>query len=211
MAVAGKVSGIYRKADGNSVAFADLALENTGDHMTYRVPTADSAHKYWDKLQQTIVTVDLGAGAGFQPPPVDYEIQHPSGYVVFTSELPAAAVVHVSGYAFSLTQVGGAFSWNLDLKTTTLDATTFENNGWKNYVSAFREYSAKVEKFWVNDDLPIFDTELMFAFFVSTGSDQARFEGWGIIHGESIAVSVGELIKAPLEIQGTDGIYFRRG
>ena len=209
MAVAGKVSGIYRK-DGASVAFANLALLDSGDHKTYHVPIADTAHRYWDKLQQTTVTVDLGAGAGFQPPVGEYEIQHPSGYVVFKMALPDIAVVHVSGQAFTLVQVAGAFGWTLDLKTETLDATTFEGNGWKVFVTSFKEYSAKIEKFWVNDDLPIFNIELLFVFFVSKLTDQSRFEGWGIINQESITVSVGELIKAPLSIQGTDGIYFRR-
>lgn len=209
MAVAGKVSGMFRK-DGIPVAFTDLVLQNAGDDKTYHVPIADTAHRYWDKLQQTTVTVDLGAGAGFQPPSGNYQIQHPSGYVVFETALPPGAVVRVNGFAFTLVQVGGAYGWTLDLKTETLDATTFGGNGWKEFVTSFKSYTAKVEKFWVTDDLPIFNIELLFVFFVSTLSDQSRFEGWGIINEESITVSVGELIKAPLSIQGTDGLYFRR-
>lgn len=208
MAVAGKVSGMYR-VDGESVAFTDLTLVNTGDNQTFRVDLTDTAHKYWDKLKQTTISVDLGSG--FQPSTVDFEIQHPSGYVIFKEALIPSAVVQVDGFAFSLVQVAGAFGWSLDLKTDTLDATTFENDGWKSFVTSFRSYTAKVDKFWVTDDLPIFNIELMFAFYVSTKSDQSRFEGWGIINNEKVEVAVGELVKAPLEIQGTDGIYFRRG
>ena len=208
MAVAGKVSGIYRR-DGVSASFTNLLLEDLGDHKTFRVPLADTTHKYWDKFYP--VTVYVNTGSGFQPTLLDYEVQHPSGYVVFTNPLPQPAQVEASGYAFPIIQVAGAFGWNLDFKQDALDATTFENDGWKTYVVAFRQFTAKVDKFWVTDaELQLFDTELLFLFFVTTKDDQARFEGWGVINSESVNVAVGELIKAPLEIQGSDAIYFRR-
>ena len=208
MAVSGKVSGIYRK-DGASVAFTDLLLEDTGDHKVFRVPVADTTHRYWDKLQP--LTVEVDPGTGFQAPTVEYEVQHPSGYVVFKDALTATTHVQVSGYAFALAQVAGAFGWSLDLKVDALDATTFENNGWRDYVTAFREFTAKVEKFWINEtEFNLFNTELLFAFYVSTLSDKSRFEGWGTIESESVTVSTTELIKAPLDIRGTDGIFYRR-
>ena len=126
------------------------------------------------------------------------------------SSVTFASSVRVSGYSFQIVQVGGAFSWNLDMKNDVLDATTFEGTGWKEVVVAFREYTAKIEKFWVTNDIDLFTKEFLFVFFITTQADHARFEGWGIVQGESVAVAVGELIKAPLEIQGTDGIYFRR-
>jgi hypothetical protein len=320
VAVAGKVSGIYRR-DGDSVAFTNLQLEDSGDQKTYHVPAANTTNKYWDKFQQ--VTVTVNTGSGYQSSPVPYEIQHPSGYVIFSTALTGTAVagkntytigtnfvatdtvtfggitftavesgatgnqfnvgvdaaasatnlknainsstlgttyvatstsniitvteiiagggntpgtmtvvgtgtvtvgtattsdaeftplVQVSGYAFTLVQVAGAFGWSLDLKQDTLDATTFENAGWKEFVVAFRQFTAKVDKFWItNAEMDLFNTELLFAFYVSTQEDKSRFEGWGVISSESVTVSVGELIKAPLEIQGSDVLYYRRG
>lgn len=210
MAVAGKVSGIYRK-NGNSTAFSNLVLSDIGTHKVYRVPIADTAHRYWDPNQAVVVEVDPTGSGTFAAPTGEYEIQRPSGYVVFKEALGASAVVRASGYCFSITQIGGAFGWSVDAKIDLLDATTFESDEWKEFVASFKSYSAKVEKFWVNEtEHNLFGSELLFVFYVSTGTDQTRFEGWGCFTSESVNVNVGELIKAPLDIQGIGCIYFRR-
>lgn len=209
MSVSGRVSGFFRQ-DGDSVAFTDLVLQDMGDHKTYRVDPTTIGKLYWDR--NLPVTVQVAPdGVTYAAPVVGYEVQHLSGYVVFASPLNATSKVKVSGSSFTIAQVGGAYGWSLDMKVDTLDASTFGGNGWKEYVSTFKQYTAKADKFWVNEaEFNLFNKEIIFLYFVDVGNGRQRFEGWGTIQGQSVTVSTGDLIKAPLEITGTSRLWFRR-
>lgn len=208
MSLSGKVSGMYRQ-DSATTAFTDLVLIDSGDHITYKADPTAVGKVYWDNTQPIVVQV-APDGVTYAAPTVTYTIEYLSGRIIFSSALAVDAKVRVSGSAYAIAQVGGAYGWSIDMKVDTVDSTTFSGNGWKEYLSSFKSWTGKVEKFWVNEaEFNLFNQTILFVFFATIAGERQRYEGYGTIQSQNVAVSTGDIIKAPLEITGIGRLYYR--
>lgn len=105
-------------------------------------------------------------------------------------------------------------TWTMDMKTSTVDVTNMDGDGWKEYLATFREWTGKVES-----EFAMTNTSGQQAFFNSWLSGEILafklklsptqgFECSGTISDVSVSTAVGDKVKLSYSIQGTAGITY---
>jgi predicted secreted protein len=99
-------------------------------------------------------------------------------------------------------------NWSLDLGADDVDITSFDSNGWKEYLAGLKEWSGSVEGNFVADDTNgqkailaawAAGNELTFTFEVSSG---VTFEGDALVK-PSIEVPMDDKASFSCDITGT--------
>ena len=99
-------------------------------------------------------------------------------------------------------------NWSLDLGADDIDITSFDSNGWKEYLAGLKEWSGSIEGNLVTGDTNgqkailnawLNGEELEFTFEVSTG---VTFKGDALVK-PSIEVPVDDKASFSCDIQGT--------
>jgi len=119
----------------------------------------------------------------------------------------------------AITGIGGAVklgtnkiaeisNWSLDLGADDVEITSFDSNGWKEYLAGLKEWSGSIEGNFVADDINgqkailnawLNGTKLSFTFEVSAG---VTFTGDAYVK-PSIEVPVDDKASFSCDIQGT--------
>ena len=102
------------------------------------------------------------------------------------------------------------YNWTLDIGGDVVECTTFDSDGWREYIATLRDWTATAEKYWVSDSNQDdwIGTEMLVRFFTrydaSPDVTNAFFyEGYALVTGLSTAAPVGELVTQTLTFQGT--------
>lgn len=99
-------------------------------------------------------------------------------------------------------------NWSLDLGADDIDVTSFDSNGWKEYLAGLKEWSGSIEGNLKMDDTNgqkailnawLTGTALDFSFEVSAG---VTFQGSALVK-PSIEVPIGDKASFSCDIQGT--------
>jgi len=99
-------------------------------------------------------------------------------------------------------------NWSLDLGADDIDVTSFDSNGWKEFLAGLKEWSGSIEGNLKTDDTNgqkailnawLAGTALEFTFEVSSG---VTFEGEALVK-PSIEVPVDDKASFSCDIQGT--------
>ncbi len=111
----------------------------------------------------------------------------------------------------SANKVAEISNWSLDLGADDIDITSFDSNGWKEYLAGLKEWSGSIEGNLKTDDTngqkAIFNawltgTPLTFTFEVSSG---VTFQGSAFVK-PSIEVPVDDKATFSCDIQGTGAL-----
>ena len=202
MSISGKVGAIFMQTADAAVVFTDAPMTDSGDHAIYYI--TDGVKRYWDK--ETAVTVEVDG-----TPVTNFTVQYPGGRIVLDTPLTGVEVVTASGKYLTLAEVGGFYSWNLDMESDMADITTFASNGWKENEPTIKGFKASAEAFWQDDVLSDnLGIELALVFYVDD-VNLYRYECFGKISGDSIGAKFSEIISEKIEIQGNGQLYYRAG
>ena len=111
----------------------------------------------------------------------------------------------------SANKVAEISNWSLDLGADDIDITSFDSNGWKEYLAGLKEWSGSIEGNLKTDDTngqkAIFSawlagTPLTFTFEVSSG---VTFKGEALVK-PSIEVPVDDKASFSCDITGTGAL-----
>ncbi|WP_201319140.1 hypothetical protein [Paenibacillus sp. EPM92] len=209
MAVSGAVGAIY-KAAGTATAFSQKPMTNVGDNKRYFV--TDRAVCYWDDETPVTVEKSTNGGTNWTTVTTGFEIEHAGGFVAFSAD-QGTAIFRVSGKYFTPIQIGGGFSWTLDIEREMHDATTFESGGWREFVSGLGGFTGSFEKYWSNGEIfsELGNEQLILVLYVDAGPSKNRYEGYGILNTDSIETPVDDLVSEAIDFQGSGKIYYRAG
>jgi len=102
-------------------------------------------------------------------------------------------------------------NWSLDLGADDIDITSFDSNGWKEFLAGLKEWSGSIEGNLKTDDTNgqkailqawLAGTPLTFTFEVSSG---VTFQGSALVK-PSIEVPVDDKASFSCDIQGTGAL-----
>jgi predicted secreted protein len=108
----------------------------------------------------------------------------------------------------SANKVAEISNWSLDLGADDIDITSFDSNGWKEYLAGLKEWSGSIEGNFKADDTNgqkailqawLAGNALTFTFEVATG---ITFQGQALVK-PSIEVPVDDKATFSCDIQGT--------
>ena len=202
--IAGKVGGVFIQTEAAPVAFVDEAT--TPDLSLLRFTIADDSKRYWDK--NTPITVKLNGDIQTS----GFEIELCGGVIVFEEAKDGADEVVVSGSSLVVAQHGGFFNWSAELGIEIPETTTFMSNGWKEFITSIKEFTASAESYWGDEEFfSRLGQEVVIALYVDTTSSKTRYEGYGIINSDSVEAAVDDVVNESIEIQGVGALYYREG
>jgi hypothetical protein len=202
MAIAGKVGAVFLQTEEAPVAFIKEATTANAQRNTYT--TQNEGRRYLDKNSSVTVYVNNVVFTG------GYEVQHLGGVIVFSSPLDPEDEVTVSGKSIQVDQAGGFFSWSAELSSDTADATTFKSGGWKENLPTIKGFSASAESYWADERLSSrLGQEVIIALYLDTGTNKKRYEGYALISGDSIELSVDDVVNENIEFEGSGKLYYR--
>ncbi|MBS4021707.1 MAG: hypothetical protein KGZ79_04715 [Dethiobacter sp.] len=202
MPIAGKVGAVFLQTEGVPATFIKEATTANAQRTEYSIN--NPACRYLDKNSAVTVYVNDVVVTG------GYTIQHLGGVVHFSSPLDSLDEVTVSGSSITVDQAGGFFSWSAELSSDTADVTTFISGGWKENLPTINGFSASAESYWADERLSArLGQEVILALYLDTGTNKKRYEGYGIISGDSIELSVDDIVNESIEFQGSGKLYYR--
>jgi hypothetical protein len=202
MPIAGKIGAVFLQTDAAPVAFIKTATTANTERTRYTIDNEDK--RYLDKNSPVTVYVnDIAVSSGFT-------VLHIGAAVVFASPLLLGDVVTVSGKSVVIAQAGGFFSWSAELSADTADVTTFESGNWKENLPTIKGFSASAESYWADEQLSgRLGQEVIIALYLDTGANKKRYEGYAIILGDSIELSVDDVVNESIEFEGNGKLYYR--
>jgi len=203
LAIVGMVGAVY-VSDVNTapVSFVDEATTPDAEHKRYQIN--NEAYRYWPLDTEIVVKVDgVPVSSGFT-------LERAGGYVVFDTARDPLEAVTVSGEALTLIQAGGFFNWSVDGDGEDAEATTFQSQGWKEFVRTLKGWSGSAEAYW--GDRQFFDSlgqTIVVKLFVDSGPSQSCLEGFAVVNGDGIEGPVDGLVQETIDFTGTGPLYLR--
>jgi len=202
MAISGKVGAVFLQTEDEPAVFVKETTVGNAERTIYTIE--NDACRYLDKHSPISVFVnDIAANTG-------YLVEHLGGVVRFTSALDEEDEVTVSGKSIKVDQAGGFFNWSAELAADTADVTTFASEGWKEHLPAVKGFTASAESYWADGRLSErAGREIIVALYLDTGSSKKRYEGYALIAGDSIELSVDDVVSESIEFEGSGNLYYR--
>lgn len=202
MAISGKVGAVFLQTEDAPAAFIKEATIANAERTIYTIENDEC--RYLDKHSPILVYVnDIAVNTG-------YLVEYLGGAVRFTSALDEEDEVTVSGKSIEVDQAGGFFNWSAELSADTADVTTFESSGWKENLPTMNGFSASAESYWADERLSArLGREVIVALFLDTGINKKRYEGYSLISGDSIELSVDDVVNESIEFEGSGRLYYR--
>jgi hypothetical protein len=203
MAIAGMVGAVYvSDVHTAPVSFADEPCMGDAERKRYQV--IDPAYRYWPLDESITVKVNSDIVT------TGFTVERVGGFVVFDEALDPLDEVTVSGKALTLIQAGGFFNWSVDGDGDDTEATTFQSQGWKEFVRTLNGWNGSAEAYW--GDRQFFDSlgkTVVMKLFIDSGPAQDCLEGFAVINGDGIEQPVDGLVPETVDFIGTGPLYLR--
>jgi hypothetical protein len=202
MAIAGKVGAVLLQTEESPVAFIKEPATGNVERTIYTIE--NETCRYLDKYSPFSVYVnDIAVTAG-------YIAEHLGGAVRFSSPLDLGDEVTISGNRINVEQAGGFFNWSAELSADTSDVTTFESQGWKENLPTINGFSASAESYWADEQLSKrLGQEVIVALYLDTGINKKRYEGYAVISGDGIELSVEDVVSENITFEGSGILTYR--
>lgn len=202
MAIAGKVGAVFLQTEESPVAFIKEPATGNAERTIYTI--TNETYRYLDKYSPFSVYVnDIAVSTG-------YEVEHLGGAVRFSSPLDSEDEITISGKSINVEQAGGFFNWSAELSADTSDVTTFESQGWKENLPTIKGFSASAESYWADEQLSTrLGKEVIVALYLDTGVNKKRYEGYAVIVGDSIELSVEDVVSENIAFEGSGKLTYR--
>lgn len=202
-AVSGLSAALYRDdPDAVSVAFTNLALSDSGDHLTFQ---AAPGSRYWDEDMALTVKVDGTAVT------TGFAVNYLRGSVTFETSKSGSAVT-VTGARRSeanFQKVIGLFDGKLKIGGKEIDTTSCDDTGWGSSIMGAGSWEFSAGTFYYDGGVPLADLKLSGLWkFYSVDSITAFAIGIGTLQGiENILASASDAQKQTLTVKGQGEIY----
>jgi predicted secreted protein len=202
MAIKGHVGAVYAPDDLTGTNVASETFD--GDDATVEFTLAN---EYVMPYSET-VTVSTE-----QTRNKDYTINYITGKITFTSA-PASGTdnIDVAYDYYTISEVGGFFSWTINKNADTLESTSFDSSGERTYVAGLTDWDGSATKYWASaktfHDF-VGEDDVIISFYVDDVTNNYRYEGYGVLNSKSVDTSVDSLIEESIEIQGSGTLTYR--
>ena len=198
--VTGALADTYA-ADG--VAFTDLALADSGDHLTYQ---AAAGSRYWDPDESLTIEVDA------TPETSGFTVNYLKGSVTFETS-QSGSTITATGTRRSLLafqKVFGLFDGVLKIDGKDIDTTSVDDTGWGSSIAGARSWEMSAGHFYYDGDLPISDVaaKYLWKFYSKLSTSTAFAIGWGVITSMSnLLANPNEAQKQDITVKGSGELY----
>lgn len=197
------VTGAMSEATAHDgVHFTDLALSDSGDHLTYQ---AAAGSRYWDEDETLVVEVDGS------PVTEGFTVSHLRGSVTFeTSQVGStitATGVRRSLLAFE--KVFGLFDCKPKISASDIDTTSVDDSGWESSLSGAKSWEMSAGHFFYDGKIPIVKVGVQYLWkLYSTLSSVPWAVGRGSITSMSnIVANPKEAQKQDITVKGSGELY----
>ena len=129
------------------------------------------------------------------------------GKIICPSE--AGNDIHVDYDYYTVSQIGGFFSWTLDETLEVLETTDFGSNGKREYIPGQRGWTASAERHWLTEEYlsDWVGSKKIVKFYLDAPAG-ARYEGWAIVTGIHPTTAVDAVVNESLDFQGLGMLSF---
>lgn len=199
---AGVTGAMSEQTAANGVAFTDLALTDSGDHLTYQ---AAAGSRYWDPDESLTIEVDGS------PVTSGFTVNRIKGSVTFETS-QSGSTITATGTRRSLLafqKVFGLFDGTLKIDGKEIDTTSVDDDGWGSSIAGMRSWDISAKHFFYDGDIPITAmTEKYLWKFYSVLSTTAFAIGWGTITSLSnMLANPNEAQKQDISVKGAGELY----
>ena len=197
------VTGALAHTHGHDgVPFADLALVDSGDHLTYQ---AAAGYRYWDEDETLAVEVDGSAvTAGFS-------VNFLRGSITFDAS-QGSSTITASGTRRSemaFEKVMGLFDGKLKIDGKEIDTTSVDDNGWGSSITGAKSWELSAGTFYYAGGVPITDVsaESFWKFYSVLSSDPFAIGAGTVMGLEHVLANPNEAQKQTITVKGKGEIY----
>lgn len=191
-----------------NVSISNLALTDTGDHLTYKIGSSDEAKRYWDRTA-TFVFQQSSNGSSWSTV-TPSSVQYVGGYVTFASAVGGTDQARInSGAYLPYAAIGDVLEWapelSRDTHETTCMTTTSTPTRWKTYKGGLLGGSFKIGRFLVDDTylglITVTTDDVLVASMVMdvTQSVPPRLECYGKLTKDGMKVPLNDLEMEDLD------------
>ena len=190
----------------NGVASADLALTDSGDHLTFQ---AAAGYRYWSAISKLVV--DVGHDGSWVEQVGGYTVNLLRGSItldvaIAAGDLVRATVVRRAETAFRKVML--LYDGKLKLDGQEIDTTSLDDAGWQSSIVGKKSWEFTAGAFWWTGSVPISEigTRLIVKFYVIYATKS--FVGLGaILNLENVVASTTNAQKQTITCKGAGEIY----
>ena len=207
-ALTGTLADLYM-ASGAGVTFTQEVMTDNGDHETYHVATANTAHRYWDDTSALTIEVSTDGGATWAAAAAGtYSVRYVGGVVTFTT-VDSTREVRVSCKYLAISQVGQAYDWEVSPTVNILDVTTFSGGGWKQKTAGLHDATAKASRYYLDGTFfGLLGMRFVVIFYPHFSAGE-RYEAFAYLKSDPIKAGVDAVIDEELDWEIDGQLFFQ--
>lgn len=185
-----------------SVVFTDLAMADSGDHLTYQ---AAKGSRYWDETETLVISSDG------TPVTSGFEVNYLRGSVTFETSMSGHTIT-ATGKRRSETnfiKILLVYDGKLKIDGREIDTTSIDDAGWSNSISGRRSWDISASAFYYTGeaDLPDVADRLIWKIY-SIYSTSKSFVGEGtLLSLDRIVANPDKAQERAITIKGNGEIY----
>lgn len=202
-AVSGFSAALYRDDPLEaSVTFTDLALVDSGDHLTFQ---AAKGSRYWDE-DETLTIEDGGV-----PVASGFTVNYLRGSVTFDSAM-SGHIITATGKRRSeanFIKILLVYDGKLKIDGREIDTTSIDDNGWGNSISGRRSWEISANAFYYSGeaDIPGVADRLIWKIY-SIYTSSKSFVGEGtLLSLDRIVANPDKAQERTITVKGNGEIY----
>jgi len=203
MAIQGHVGAVYAPDDLTGTNVPSETFSGDDETLEFTL-----TNEYVIPYSETVTI-----GATEQTRNKDYTINNITGKITFDSA-PTTGVdnIDVTYDYYTISEVGGFFSWSVTKSADALESTSFDSGGEKTFVAGLTNWEGSATKYWASaktfHDF-VGQDDVILVFYVDDVTNNYRYEGYGVLSSKSIDTSVDSLIEESIDIQGSGTLTYR--
>jgi hypothetical protein len=191
----------------NGVASADLALADSGDHLTFQ---AAAGYRYWSSMSK--LEVDVGHDGSWVEQTAGYTANLLRGSItldvaISAGDLVRATVVRRDGKAFRKVML--LYDGKLKLDGQEIDTSNLDDAGWGSSIMGKKTWEISAGAFYYDGSVPISEigTRLIAKIYAIYATAKS-FVGYGaVLNLENVVASTTDAQKQTITIKGSGEIY----
>jgi hypothetical protein len=204
---AGVTGAMAEATPANGVASAQLALTDSGDHLTFQ---AAAGYRYWSSI--SLLEVDAGHDGSWVTQSSGYTVNLLRGSITLdvaleSGDLVRATVVRRAETAFR--KVMNLYDGKLKIDGKEIDTSSLDDAGWGSTITGARSWEISAGAFYYDGSVPISEIGTsMLAKFYAIYSTAKSFIGQGaVLSIENLLANPNEAQKQTITCKGQGEIY----
>lgn len=191
-----------------SDAFTEVALVDSGDHLTYQ---AAWGSRRWDNLETLTIEVDEGGISDWDPITTGFTVDYLAGSITFAVAQDPSDDFRASGKKLAMVEVADLTGLSLEGSTKMLgDASTIRDQ-FEQYLPGKKNWKLSTDLWWVDGTY----WEMLAAgrlvaeiFYQYDGSTKKCLVGYAQLDGVNWSVPHDGLQTSKVTLQGSEGLIW---